>query len=263
MTQRDNWGWKARIGMFIVASEAVPEAEWWAMAPEHVSIHAARITAVTPWARWDAGHTQVVLQRDLEHAAEQFSKMHLTAAVIGHSSSSIVGGKGWDEAVVQSLSETLAPATVATTNGLDCQAALRAMDVHRPFLVFPAWFNASTVEKGVAYFADQGFEPSGHLSFDPGRNWRDVPTGQMYPEGLGFAQDVEALYTQIRQSCPDIADGVLIAGTGFRCVAIIDALEQDLGRPVITANQASLWHTLRLSGVRPRLAGYGRLLGLG
>jgi len=56
---------------------------------------------------------------------------------------------------------------------------------------------------------------------------------------------------------------VLIAGTGFRCVAIIDALERDLGRPVITANQASLWHTLRLSGVRPQISGYGRLLELG
>ena len=25
--------WKARIGMFIVSSEPVPEAEWWAMMP--------------------------------------------------------------------------------------------------------------------------------------------------------------------------------------------------------------------------------------
>ena len=33
MTQRDNWGWQARIGMFIVGSEVVPEAEWWAMVP--------------------------------------------------------------------------------------------------------------------------------------------------------------------------------------------------------------------------------------
>jgi hypothetical protein len=28
MTQRDNWGWQARIGIFIVGSEVVPEAEW-------------------------------------------------------------------------------------------------------------------------------------------------------------------------------------------------------------------------------------------
>jgi maleate isomerase len=58
------------------------------------------------------------------------------------------------------------------------------------------------------------------------------------------------------------ADGVLIAGNCFRCVAIIETLEQDLKRPVITANQASLWHCLRLSGVRTPVSGYGGLLGL-
>ena len=43
----DNWGWRARIGLFIVGNEAVPEAEWWAMAPPGVSVHAARVTAPT------------------------------------------------------------------------------------------------------------------------------------------------------------------------------------------------------------------------
>ena len=57
-------------------------------------------------------------------------------------------------------------------------------------------------------------------------------------------------------------DGVLIAGTGFRCVGILDALERDLQRPVVSANQASLWHCLRLSGVRTPVGGYGNLLRL-
>ena len=70
------------------------------------------------------------------------------------------------------------------------------------------------------------------------------------------------MYRQIRAACPDQADGVLIAGTGFRCVGIIDTLERDLGRPVLTANQVSLWNCLRLSGVRARVEGYGRLFTL-
>ncbi len=55
---------------------------------------------------------------------------------------------------------------------------------------------------------------------------------------------------------------MLIAGTGFRCVAILESLEQELKRPVISANQASLWHCLRLSGVKEPVAGYGSLLRL-
>jgi maleate isomerase len=72
--------------------------------------------------------------------------------------------------------------------------------------------------------------------------------------------DIEPLKAQIAAACPDDADGVLIAGTGFRCVAILDALEQELKRPVLSANQASLWQCLRASGVHTPVPGYGNLL---
>jgi maleate isomerase len=45
-------------------------------------------------------------------------------------------------------------------------------------------------------------------------------------------------------------------------VAILETLEQDLGRPVISANQARLWHCLRLSGVKTPVEGYRSFLGL-
>jgi hypothetical protein len=57
--------------------------------------------------------------------------------------------------------------------------------------------------------------------------------------GMGIAQAIEPLYQQVRVACPQEADGVLIAGTGFRCVGILHALERDLQRPVVSANQAS------------------------
>jgi maleate isomerase len=41
---------------------------------------------------------------------------------------------------------------------------------------------------------------------------------------------------------------------------VIEALEQDLGKPVISSNSAMMWHALRLAGVRQPVTGYGRLL---
>ena len=262
MIQHDNWGWRARIGMFIVSSEAVPEAEWWAMLPPDVSVHAARVTAPTPWASWNGDRSRVELEDDLARGAKQFAGMRLSAVVIGHSSSSIVGGRGWDEAVVKRLSDILPPEVAVTTNGLDCVAALRMSQVRRPFLVFPPWFGDDTLKSGVRYFRDHELDPAGHHRHDPGRGWRDLPPGELYAHGLGFEQDVEAVYAQVRAACPDDADGVLIAGTGFRCVGIIDALEQDLRRPVLSANQASLWRCLRLTGVQTAIQGYGNLFRL-
>ena len=262
---KDNWGWRARIGMFIVGSEAVPEAEWAAMAPAGVSVHAARVSAGAPWARWRADKSGVDLADDLLRGAKQFAAMRLTAAVLGHTTSSVVGGAGWDEATASSLAAVigagaLGKGTKVTTNGLDTLAALRASGVKRPFLVLPPWFPDDPVGLALRYDADHGLAPVGHHRMDPGRKWRDVPPGDLYGHGMGFEQEVEPLYAQIRAACPADADGVLIGGTGFRCVAILETLEQDLGRPVISANQASLWHCLRLSGVRTPVAGYGNLL---
>jgi len=261
MMSQDNWGHTARFGMFIVACEAVPEAEWWAMVPPGISVHASRIDSPAPWAKWrNESRNALDLADDLARGADHFAAMRLNAVVTGHSSSSILGGHGWDDAVVQALTAILPADVFVTTNGLDCQAALRHSGVKHPFVVFPPWFSEALVETGLRYFSHNGSSPAGSLLADPGDKWRDVPTAQLYPRGMGFDQDIDYLYRQIRAAIPTEADGILIAGTGFRCVGIIDALEKDLGVPVITANQASLWHCLRITGTATSISGYGQLL---
>jgi maleate cis-trans isomerase len=42
-------------------------------------------------------------------------------------------------------------------------------------------------------------------------------------------------------------------------VSVLETLEQDLGKAVISSNAAMLWHALREVGVRAPIAGYGRL----
>jgi maleate isomerase len=44
---------------------------------------------------------------------------------------------------------------------------------------------------------------------------------------------------------------------------VIDALEQALGRLMLTANQALLWGALRAANARVSVRGYGRLFGAG
>jgi maleate isomerase len=163
----DNWGWRARIGLFIVGNEAVPEAEWWAMAPPGVSVHAARVTAPTPWATWNHNRSAVALADDMLRGARQFAAMKLQAVVVGHSASSILGGEGWDEAVVDALSSVL-PGVAVSTNGIDCIAALRMMGVSRPLLVLPPWFGLPFLDQAAAYCAARGAAPSTIAFLTPG-----------------------------------------------------------------------------------------------
>jgi maleate isomerase len=217
------------------------------------------VTARAPWARWRADRSGVELEDDLLRGARQFAAMKLAAVTVAHSSSSLLGGPGWDEATIARLGRELTTPFI-TTNGADTQAALRALAIERPFLVLPPWFNDETVAAGERYYTAMGFAVAGRLRYDPGEGWRGVPPGERVARGAGFAQELEPLQRQIVAACPAKADGVLIAGTGFRCVAILEALEQALGCPVVSANQASLWHCLRSAGVPTAVEGYGRLL---
>ena len=104
------------------------------------------------------------------------------------------------------------------------------------------------------------FAPAGHMRVDPGRKWRDVPPRDLYPQGMAFEQDAELLYWQVRTRCPADADGVLMVGTGLRCVGVLEALEQDLRKPVVPRTKPASWHCLRLSKVNTPVKGYGNLL---
>ena len=147
------------------------------MAPNGVSVHAARVTARAPWATWHADRSGVDLADDLLRGARQFAAMRLSALTLGHTSSSVIGGKGWDDAAVASLSAVVGDSMVVTTNGLDTLAALKAVAVKRPFLVLPPWFGDDTVKTALRYYKEHGFELSGHHRYDPGRKWRDLAPG--------------------------------------------------------------------------------------
>jgi maleate isomerase len=258
--QPDNWGQAARIGIFIVAREVVPEAEWWAMRPPAVSVHAARVAAAAPWAVWRPDRGGVELAPDLARGCDALRDIRPAVAVLAHSSSSFVGGPGWDEAAIAAMAARLDGATVATTNGLDMRLALARLGLARPFLVMPAWMTDGLVDSAAAYFATFGFSVASAWRYQPPAPWRAIAPQDLYARGMATAQETESLFEQICQHCPPEADGVLLAGTGFRCAGIIDALEERLNRPVVGANQASLWRALQVSGAATPVSGYGRLL---
>jgi maleate cis-trans isomerase len=58
------------------------------------------------------------------------------------------------------------------------------------------------------------------------------------------------------------AGAVFLSGTGMSTLPVLQALEQDLGKPVISSASAMMWLALRLAGVAAPIAGYGRLLSL-
>lgn len=59
---------------------------------------------------------------------------------------------------------------------------------------------------------------------------------------------------------PD-AEAVLVPDTAMHTLAIVEALESAVGKPVLTANQVTVWKGLQLLGPVPVLSGLGTLFG--
>ena len=62
--------------------------------------------------------------------------------------------------------------------------------------------------------------------------------------------------------CMDEADALFCPCTAWRSMEAAAELEQRLGRPVVTAVQATAWRTFRKAGITQSIAGNGSLLEL-
>lgn len=72
----------------------------------------------------------------------------------------------------------------------------------------------------------------------------------------------EAIFDAALEADRPDAEALFISCTAIRAVDVVERIEQALGKPVITANQALCWQALRFAGYAPPVAGYGRLLRL-
>src|SRR3546814_19666242 len=64
------------------------------------------------------------------------------------------------------------------------------------------------------------------------------------------------------ETCDPQADALFISCTALRACEVVAAIEERIGRPVVTANQAMIWGTLRAAGHVDPVDGFGRLFRL-
>ena len=77
-----------------------------------------------------------------------------------------------------------------------------------------------------------------------------------------YDETAERAYGLARMVDREDAEAVFLSGTGIPTLPVLELLEQDLGKPVISSGSAMMWHALRLAGVGQPIPGYGRLLTL-
>ena len=77
-----------------------------------------------------------------------------------------------------------------------------------------------------------------------------------------LAVSPEEWYKRVKAQDEPLSDAAFLSCTAIRAVEAIDAIEEDIKKPVITSNQAMVWHALRKLNITERPKGYGMLMSL-
>lgn len=133
------------------------------------------------------------------------------------------------------------------TSGTNHVRALRALGVKR--FVGATYFTGAINDVFAKYFNAAGFETLGMEGMSAA--FQDV--GQM------SAHEVYAHVKRCFLKHPK-AQAIYLLGSGWRVLPIIEALEQDLGVPVIHPVPARCWEIQHRLSVRQPVRGFGRLL---
>lgn len=230
--------WRARLGIVYPADGAIDD-EFWKLAPEGVSIHITRFEAT------DEQTIEVFeAQADsplIENSAAHLSVIDLEAIGYACTAGSFIHGPGKDLEIIERMEAASGvPCTTAGTALVKAGAALGATR-----LAVAAPYPADVTARLMTFLEGHGFEVVSLVEMGLADHIYEQPIGSAF--GLAKMADV-----------PE-AEAVFISCTNFRIVDMLDALEADLDKPVVCANQAIVWELLNLAGVSSRGKGLGRL----
>lgn len=229
---------QAGLGV-VVPFDFALDREIWRWAPDGVTVHLNRVGYVTVPVGLELAYAVN------SHVAVRQAALELVATtpqVCAYlcSSGSFIDGLAGEEALVGDLASAGMPSVVTTSGAM--LEALAHLGIGKVAVATP--YVAVLAERLETFLAEAGVETVGaaHLGL-PGGIWQ-VPYDAV--ARLVLAADT-----------PD-AEAVFVSCTNLPTYDVIGALEAEIGKPVLTANQVTMWAAVRRLG--EHAVGPGQLL---
>jgi maleate isomerase len=236
-------GWRARIGFLVPPGNPTVEPEMTELAPPGVSVHFNRLSASGPagthTGQEERNRSQIA---SLDEATRLLAMVSPQVIVLAHTATSYTLGREAEAELVRR--QEIASGTRFVTAFGSVLEALACLDVRR--IAYATPYDAELTEQGRAHLTQHGFNVVGVARLEGVRNIYEETAARAYAVG--------------RQADRPDAQAVFLSGTGMPTLSMLQALEDDLGKPVFSAASAMMWHALRVAGVRAPRQGYGRLL---
>ena len=228
-------GWRAKLGVLVPTLNNTMEPELYKMAPAGVSVHFSRIKEDEEDLRRMA--------EEIPRAAAELADAEVNIIAFGCTVGSLIGGTGYDEQLIRKIEETAhIPAITTSTAVISALKELRA----RTLCVATAY--EEELNRKVREFLEaHGLEVLGVKGLGC--------------KGLGAAHiSVKRVYELAKEVSDLEADALFISCTDLRTLDVLETLEFDLNKPVISSNQATMWLMLKKVGIEEPISGYGTLL---
>jgi maleate cis-trans isomerase len=238
-------GWRARLGFLVPPGNPTVETEMMQLMPEGVSLHFHRMVARGVGGALDGQRERNQTMIDhLGDGVELLAMVNPDIIVIAHTATSYHLGREREAALLAQLREA-SGVRIVTAFGAVSQA-LQRLGIKR--LALGAPYSREVTLEGKAHLEAHGFEVVNFANLTGVTNIYELTAEHAYK----LARNID---TQAAQA-------VFLTGTGMPTLPVLEALEHDLGKPVISSASAMMWHALRSTGVRQPIPGYGRLLTL-
>jgi len=235
MAQRKDF---RRIGLLLPSSSSVQERDFSRVLPEDITLHVARMRL----SNVEAESTLRIVQ-EIEIESQKLADVDVDVIVFPATAPSSRNGIGYDQELIKRIRAASGkPATTASTALLEALRVLSAKQI-----VLGAPWSAAVNQTVAAFIEANGVKVLAQEALGLVRN---LDIGLLDPQ---TALDVGRRVNRAE------ADAVILACGNWSTFSIIDQLERDLGKPVLTTNQVSLWHALKMMNRTP-LDGLGVLL---
>lgn len=233
------YGHRAKIGLVIPSNNTVIEPELYAMRPPGVTVHGNRILT-----RGNTPEGVVEMEKSAHRAVSELRAGQMSVIVYACLATSLVKGLAWTRDVAKGITaEAGCPATTAATATFE---AVQALGARRVAIAAPYPDRIQALLPG--FVADFGLDlvSTRNLGIQNSLELWKIPGDEV----RAFARAVDV---------PQ-AEALCIVATDLPTIGEIDALESELGKPVVTTNQAILWKALALVGIDEAIGGFGSLL---